>query len=247
MTFRACFLFLLFVLSSCRPQTNTSIPPLKREVVDHQPKQPTPMPVSVSRTPEPIHESDRDNFLICLDAGHGGQDPGTRRKKPPFLSEKQLALSMSLQIEKYLTAYGYTVYATRRKDLFVPLPERVLMAQKKNALVFVSIHFNWAKNTACRGIEVFFFDKKNDLRSTLSKRAAEKIMQQITKLTPFPSRGVKHGNYCVIRETTMPAVLIEAGFFSNPKDVQLLKQRVHRMSLAKAIAKGIDEFCRMER
>lgn len=235
----------VLLLPSCRPQMQSSLPiqvkksPVLRPVVKPKPC-PTP-------PPEVVSETEKDSFLICLDAGHGGEDPGTRRKKPPFLIEKQLSLAMTLQIERYLMAYGYKVITTRRKDLTVPLPARVLLAHKNNALVFVSVHFNWAKNTACRGVEVFFFDKKNDLRSTLSRRAAEKINRQITTLTPFPSRGVKHGNFCVIRETSMPAVLVEAGFFSNAKDVQLLRQRAQRNSLAKAIAKGIDEFCRMEK
>lgn len=242
MIIRLLLLIGLFFLPSCRPQGSSSLPisSVKKTVTFH-PSKPVLPP------PEPMAEVEKDAFLICLDAGHGGQDPGTRRRKPPMLIEKQLSLSMSLLVERYLMSYGYKVVMTRRKDSTVALPDRVLLAKKHNALVFVSLHFNWAKNTACRGVEIFYFDKKNDLRSKLSRRAAEKINRNIMSATSFPSRGVKHGNFCVIRETNMPAVLVEAGFFSNQKDVQLLRQRAHRIALAKAIAKGIDDFCRMER
>ena len=236
-------LFLLLLLSSCQAKKSDHAYVVQQQVP------PTPKataPKSVVATPitaSPLPHK-KEGFLICLDPGHGGHDSGTRRKKLPILCEKQLSLDLSIALEKQLLLRGYTVVLTRRTDTFIPLPDRVLFAQKKKAILFVSIHFNWAKNGECRGTEVYFFDKKNDLRSTLSKRAAEMILNNMLLLHSLPSRGVKHGNFYVLRENSIPAVLIEAGFFSNLLDAQMLKQKAYRYKLAKAIAQGIDEFCK---
>ena len=94
---------------------------------------------------------------------------------------------------------------------------------------------------------MFYFDKKNDIRSSLSKKAASILLRSITEKTSLPSRGVKHGNFYVVRDTTIPAILIESGFFSNRDDVLFLKQKANRKVLAEAIAKGIHEFCTLEK
>lgn len=245
---RWCLLLLLLFLPSCRPETRSEFAcaalPVKKtsQSAGHKSKRSVQQPVVPV-----VREGDKDRFVICLDPGHGGSDPGTRLKKPPYLCEKMLALDLVFAVEKQLLPYGYTTILTRRADQVVSLPDRVLMAEQQKALLFVSIHFNWAKNTECRGTEIFFFDKKNDLRSALSKKAAEILLKQILASTTLPSRGVKHGNFCVLRETAMPAVLIEVGFFSNPKDARSLRQKNYRAKIAQAIAKGIDEFCRLDR
>ena len=245
---RVLFLFLLSVLASCQPKNHDAAtlktrPLNAKNVVAYNAQKMTAEHQKEINPPE----TEKLNFVICLDAGHGGYDTGTRRKKAPLLSEKFIALDLVFALKKALIPLGYQVILTREKDLAVSLPDRVLFAHKKNAILFVSIHCNWAKNTVSRGTEVFYFAKKNDLRSNLSKKAAECCLRHISLSTGLPSRGVKHGNFYVVRETLMPAILIESGFFSNGEDALFLKQKANRIKLAKAVARGIDDFCRLER
>ena len=236
---RILFLFALFFLSSCQPKNQVD---LSGKSVSSTRTMPSPPGETALISKEAFQK--RKHSIICLDAGHGGYDTGTRRKKAPLLSEKYVALDLVFALRQALLPMGYQVILTRDDDRFISLPDRVLFARKKKSTLFVSLHFNWAKNTVCRGVEVFYFEKKNDLRSSLSKQAAELCLQSILSDTPLPSRGVKHGNFYVVRETPMPAVLIESGFFSNSEDVLFLKQKSNRTKLAFAIAKAIDQFCK---
>jgi N-acetylmuramoyl-L-alanine amidase len=250
---RFLFLLLLFFLPSCQPKSQgaqgvhdakihvRSAPLIKNTAAVKNVPQRSSEALIASKADEP----EKMNYIICLDAGHGGYDPGTKRKKLPLLCEKSLALDLALSTQKVLLPMGYKVILTRKSDLFISLPDRVLFAQKNKAILFVSFHCNWAKNTVARGVEVLYFEKKNDLRSSLSKKAAQFCLRNILSSTSLPSRKVKHGNLYVIRETPMPAILIEAGFFSNREDVIFLKQKANRNKLAQAIAKGIDEFCKL--
>lgn len=236
---RILFLFLLLFLSSCQPKNQVVVPEKSLSSTRAMTSQLVEAPL-----PSKAVLQERKHSIICLDAGHGGYDAGTQRKKPPLLSEKYVALDLAFALRQALLPMGYQVVLTRDEDRFISLPDRVLFARKKKSTLFVSLHFNWAKNTVCRGVEVFYFEKKSDLRSSLSKQAAELCLQSILSHTPLPSRGVKHGNFYVVRETPMPAVLIESGFFSNSEDVLFLKQKANRTKLAFAIAKAIDQFCR---
>lgn len=238
---RCVFICILFLLSSCQSSSNqaSSRYPVKKCTIAQSQQKTEHVQTALSSPPShPL-------AVICLDAGHGGSNLGTRRKRAPFLCEKVLALDLVKTIQRSLK--GYRVILTRENDRFISLPDRVFFAQKKKAELFVSIHFNWAKNNACRGVEIFFYDKKNDARSVLSKKAAEACLKAILARTNLPSRGVKSGNFHVIRETSMPAVLIEGGFFSNGEDVLFLKKKINRERLAEAIADGIREFCAKKR
>jgi N-acetylmuramoyl-L-alanine amidase len=117
------------------------------------------------------------------------------------------------------------------------------MAKKTNADIFVSIHFNTAQNPVARGVEIFYYkDRKSFRRTSQSLELGNCIMKQLCKHLKSPSRGVRSGDFCVIRETCMPAVLVELGFLSNPIDVQRLQNSTYRQQISMAIANGIQEY-----
>jgi N-acetylmuramoyl-L-alanine amidase len=92
-----------------------------------------------------------DRFVIAVDAGHGGSDPGTSKV------EKHYNLDMSRRIAARLDALdGFEAVLTRDRDVFLDLNRRVDIAASHNADAFVSIHVNWAPNRRARGVEVFF-------------------------------------------------------------------------------------------
>ncbi|HSX12864.1 MAG TPA: N-acetylmuramoyl-L-alanine amidase [Chlamydiales bacterium] len=182
---------------------------------------------------------------VVVDAGHGGTDRGTR-SKTPFCEEKRLCLQTAKLVKKYLDQLGYHVVMTRNTDAFIPLSRRVEIASQARSSVFVSIHYNAAKNSTANGMEIFFYDTKEDrTRSVASKRLAEAILPGLLRRTNANSRGVKKGNYYVLRENTIPAIIIEGGFISNPQECALLRTISYQDRIARGIADGIDQYFKM--
>ncbi len=180
---------------------------------------------------------------IAIDAGHGGKDSGTMTRKGPKLFEKNVALDVAQQVQKILEKRGLTVVMTRNNDTFIPLHRRVEIAQNNHSCLFVSIHFNWASNPKAQGVEIYYFNsKKNSLRSQKSQKLAQLLLGNITKDCKAKSRGVQAGDFHVIRETKMPSVLIEGGFFSNLQEAKQLANKKYIQSLAQAIAQGIESY-----
>ncbi len=179
---------------------------------------------------------------IVIDVGHGGTDRGARGHVP-YCEEKKLCLLTARLVRQYLDQLGYHVVMTRNTDNFIPLPKRVEIASQADANIFVSVHFNSSRSPDAKGIEVFFCDsKENKVRSNASKKLADAILSRVVRRTSASSRGVKKGNFYVIRETSMPAVLVEGGFISNPKERALLKSRDYQEKIAQGIADGIDQY-----
>lgn len=180
--------------------------------------------------------------LIVIDAGHGGTDEGA---KVNAFMEKKLTLSTALLIRKHLETLGYRVVMTRSKDLYLTLPRRVAIANKAKGSLFVSVHFNSAPRADVQGIEIFYFDSKEMWRTRASKRLASCILHRIVDQTGALSRGIKQGNFHVIRETDMPAVLVEGGFMTHKEERARLRDREYLNQLAKGIAQGIDRYMKM--
>ena len=179
---------------------------------------------------------------ITIDAGHGGQNLGTRGRNP-YCEEKRFNLHTARLVKKYLGQLGYRVVMTRATDDFIPLPRRVEIANKSNADLFVSIHFNASRSPSAQGIEVFFCDvKDNKQRTTSSRRLASSVLSRIIRRTQAHSRGVKKAEFLVIRDTQMPAVLVEGGFISNPQECARLRDPLYIEKIARGIVEGIDHY-----
>lgn len=174
-----------------------------------------------------------------LDAGHGGQDEGA---KVHSFKEKKITLATVLYTKKYLEQMGYRVILTRGKDIAMSLPRRVALANKTRSAIFVSIHFNASKNAEANGIEIFYYDSKDSERAKQSRKLANYVLHYVIDQTEAKSRGVKVGNFHVIRETQMPAVLLEGGFVTNFQECSNLRKRDYLEHLAKGVAQGIDKF-----
>ncbi|MCF7852444.1 MAG: N-acetylmuramoyl-L-alanine amidase [Simkaniaceae bacterium] len=185
--------------------------------------------------PEEIHAKP----LIVIDPGHGDYDHGAEYFKS---QEKQLNLVTAKLVKKHLNNLGYRVLLTRNSDTFVSLIERASIANQSGCSLFVSIHYNSAKNRNVTGIEVFYYPKGDVKRQNASKKLASHVIDHVVEMTGAKSRGIKNGNFCVIRETKMPAILIEGGFMTNPKEIRLLKDLKYLNKVAKGVASGIDRY-----
>lgn len=177
--------------------------------------------------------------LIVIDAGHGGSDEGA---KVQTVMEKRITLTTALLTKKHLEKMGYRVILTRSRDIFVSLPRRAAIANKSKAAAFVSIHFNSSPNRSAKGIEVYFYDAKDPARARASKKLANTVLYEVIDQTGASSRGARKGNFHVVRETAMPAILVEGGFMTNYEERFLLKDRKYLEKMAEGIALGIDKF-----
>jgi N-acetylmuramoyl-L-alanine amidase len=177
--------------------------------------------------------------LIILDPGHGGSDEGA---KVHYFMEKRVTLMTTLLLRKYLDEMGYRVIMTRSKDVFIPLHRRVSIANKTKAVLFVSVHYNSSPSTEAHGIEVFYNGSGDQKRVQQSKKLAASVLGELKTQTQAVSRGVKNGNFHVIRETTMPAILVEGGFMTNPDERTQLRDKRYLEKIAKGIALGIDKY-----
>jgi len=166
---------------------------------------------------------------IVIDPGHGGYDSGavfgTRM-------EKNDNLRLSLAVQRLLQAQGQRVIMTRSTDVFVPLAERSAIANRNGANLFISIHRNASTNTAANGVENFVFTTA----PASTAQAAQTVLNEVVAAGVQSNRGVKRGNFAVLRNTNAPAMLLEMNFITNARDNQLFDQNLE--TYAAAIARG---------
>ncbi|ANS74797.1 hypothetical protein AWM70_09495 [Paenibacillus yonginensis] len=174
--------------------------------------------------------------VIVIDAGHGGSDPGANSLNNR--NEKDFTLAAVLKLQQVLAADSrIEVVLTRSGDTYPTLQDRVALANGLKADVFVSIHGNKSPDggPGPKGIETHYTNKNSE---TLAK-----IMQKhLVQASGMADRGLKTGNLYVTKNTKMPAVLLECGFLSNPKDEAAMFSDEFQQQLAEGIAAGLKEF-----
>ncbi len=177
---------------------------------------------------------------IVIDPGHGGKDPGAVGYG---LQEKDVVLQVALKMKPLLQKTGINIVYTRETDKFVELSDRVAIAGEAKGNTFVSIHANAFANSGANGTETYYYSKSatNPYVSD-SKLLAEKIQTRLVAALGTNDRGDKNGNYKVIRENTMPAVLVELAFISNPSDNKKLGSAAYQQKAANAIYYGVLDY-----
>ncbi len=184
--------------------------------------------------------------VVVIDAGHGGYDPGAITKQGTY--EKHINLDVAKKVKQYLEPTGMKVILTRDEDedyvsegvtgrkskKQTDLNYRINLATEAKADLFVSIHVNAVAGNQKSGAETFYHFKSDQ-----GKQLAESIQQEMIKISGMNRRVAKPGDFYLIKNTTMPAVIVEVGYLSNPKEEKKLLQDWYQDQLAKAIAKGI--------
>ena len=167
---------------------------------------------------------------VVIDAGHGGHDrggiPGQRA------CEKDLALDVARRLDTLLRDDGIRTVMTRHDDTFIPLPQRVAIANAQRDALFVSIHFNSATRKGADGAETYYYNRK-------AAPIAARVQSQLAKVNGHESRGVKRRAYYVLRKTRIPAVLAECAFLTNPQEAARCQQPAQRQRLAGALARAV--------
>lgn len=181
-------------------------------------------------------QSPPDAKLIILDPGHGGEDVGAIGYSKKY--EKDLVFDIANQLKMALEKEGYTVILTRADDSYVSLEDRVQIANGTNAFAFVSIHANSFANSSAEGLEVFTFYGSNH-------ELAQNVLDSILKQTGQVNRKVKEAGLYVIKNTLMPAILIETGFISNPREEAFLWDQENQKDIVRGIVEGITKYSRL--
>ncbi|NQN40207.1 N-acetylmuramoyl-L-alanine amidase [Streptococcus suis] len=192
------------------------------------------------------------SYTVYIDPGHGGRDSGASYGG---VHEKNLALSVSNKLRENLLKYGINVLMTRTGDYDVDFKtERSRMTNASNADLFISIHFNatGAGVSNSSGIETYWYQydpeyqpkinkemHNNPTRLAESEILANKVQESLIKETGAVNRGVRRETFAVLRETAIPAILVELGFMDNPSELQVIKQDSYHTRLAKALAQGV--------
>jgi N-acetylmuramoyl-L-alanine amidase len=196
-----------------------------------------PFPDPNARYPAPSRSRPRipsGRVVVMIDPGHGGKDSGA--VGIGGLQEKNIILPISQKLARILQQNGVQVILTRDSDYFVSLQGRVDLASRANADVFVSIHTNSAglQRPDVSGLETYYYDSGLSL--------ARIVHSNILRSVNVRDRGVRRARFYVLRKSSMPSILIEAGYMTGREDIAKLKNPQYQDQMAEAIARGILQY-----
>jgi N-acetylmuramoyl-L-alanine amidase len=203
--------------------------------------------------------------LIVIDAGHGGIDPGTENKKLG-VNEKTFTLDVALRLKKLLEFQGWRVLLTRSDDRelskskIADLQMRVDLANKQNADLFLSIHFN-AADEPVSGVEVYSLaaqfmlssgsEKKDDLTNQVFPNnrfdyanllLGDELHRSMLATLKSPDRGYKRARFAVLRPVDCPAALVECAYLSNTAEARRVSTPEFRQKIAEGLASGLQNY-----
>ena len=176
--------------------------------------------------------------VIAIDPGHGGEDPG--EIGPSGETESELAFALAANLALLLDEEGAETTLTRGPHNDPLELDRAGLANDLGAYLFVSIHLNSDSNSVASGAAAYFYEMQG-VASEPGEHLAELMLRELIGLGLVDCRT--HGkSYPILRETRMPAVLVEPGFITNPEDVKLLQQPRGMESIAEALRKAIVHY-----
>ncbi|MCA1009785.1 N-acetylmuramoyl-L-alanine amidase [Halobacillus halophilus] len=179
-------------------------------------------------------QSNLNGKTIIIDAGHGGRDPGAIGFTGTL--EKDLTLQTADALKQKLQSLGANVKLTRQKDEYLALAVRNYHSLQSKADAFISLHFNSAPvNISANGISSYYYHFED-------QHLAELIQQEMVVETRMTDRGVRLGNFHVLRENNKPAVLLELGFISNKSEEGVVTSPSYHTTVGQGITKGLVRY-----
>lgn len=186
-----------------------------------------------------------NKFTVCIDAGHGSHDEGT--KSASGVKEKDINLKVVLKLGKMLEKEGIQVVYTRKTDNLSwdgdeieDLKERVNISNRAKADVFISVHCNSGEDETYSGIETWCRYPNTD-----SSKLAKLVQDKLNSLNYSTGRGIKYesdGELAVLKNNNAAAILVELGFLSNSNDLAYLKSSIGQENIASAITDSVLEY-----
>lgn len=192
---------------------------------------------------------------ICIDPGHGGNDPGYQVGSN---DEKKYTLLLAQETRAQLKAAGFSVVLTRTTDVKIPLEDRAAVARNSRTDLFISLHFNASETdrNQVKGTEIFCCTPagaastnargEGDTRWVVGNRYDERnvllayeMQKSYANNLGVEDRGVKRARFQVLRDASVPAILIEGGFMSHPAEGKKIYDAAYRKQMAHAIVQGV--------
>jgi N-acetylmuramoyl-L-alanine amidase len=170
---------------------------------------------------------------IVIDPGHGGVDNGATGSSGTL--EKELTLRTAQLLSDKLKAAGANVFLTRSNDSYLPLPSRVRLASIHQADAFLSLHYDSNLDRSVRGMTGYYYH-------SYQKKLAEYVYNSTNSQTKLKSRGVRSGDYHVVRENQRQAVLMELGYLSNSAEEMTLTSGQFQENAATGIYNGLARY-----
>jgi N-acetylmuramoyl-L-alanine amidase len=170
---------------------------------------------------------------IVIDPGHGGVDNGATGSSGTL--EKELTLRTAQLLSDKLKAAGANVFLTRSNDSYLPLPSRVRLASIHQADAFLSLHYDSNLDRSVRGMTGYYYH-------SYQKKLAEYVYNSTNSQTKLKSRGVRSGDYHVVRENQRHAVLMELGYLSNSAEETTLTSGQFQENAATGIYNGLARY-----
>jgi N-acetylmuramoyl-L-alanine amidase len=177
-----------------------------------------------------VKDTSRTFSGVVIDAGHGGHDSGATTRYAG--REKDAALDVALRLRPKIEAAGFRTVMTRDDDTFIPLDKRAAISNREGNVVFVSIHFNYARRSRVRGSEVYF-------NARCAAPLARNILDQICSIPGTSHRGIRKASFRVLKKNSYPAVLVECGYLTNPSEGRRCATGMFRERVAQAIFEGL--------
>jgi N-acetylmuramoyl-L-alanine amidase len=207
--------------------------------------------LSLSQETMNINENSNGNKIILIDAGHGGMDGGTSSKMGTV--EKNINLSIALELKDSLKKSGYTVVMTREQDVAnysksgtirsnynEDLRNRCDLKNSSNCDMFISIHLNYFTQSKYYGAQVWYSNNKDS--GTFAAQLQKNLRMDLDPSNKRVQKPAKNA-YKILRENdNMPSVIVECGFLSNYEEEQKLKTPQYQEKIADSITKSVDEF-----
>ena len=195
----------------------------------NDPNQPRMEPRQITRDPRPI--------TVVINAGDGGRAPGA---VVGGVMEKDINLAVALRVLALTRSDPRLgVVLTRMTDRYIAHRDRLKIAERAGAALYLSIHTNAALTTQARGIETWVDDSRGPTdRSWL---LAEAVQRGVIASVGAVDRGVR-SQRLYMRHTRLPAVLLEVGFLTHPAERRLLLTPEHQDRIARGIVNGILDF-----
>jgi N-acetylmuramoyl-L-alanine amidase len=193
--------------------------------------------VTVSGTSQQIERPGAEQYLknkvIVIDPGHGGRDSGTTGIKGSY--EKHLTLNTAQILYDKLKTAGANVIMTRNTDSYLSLSSRVGISNTHAADAFISIHYDSILDSSVRGMTSYYYHNyQQSLASTVGK--------EVASFTKLKDRGVRYGDYHVLRENKRASVLLELGYLSNSAEETLVNSTSYQANAATGIYQGLAKY-----
>lgn len=189
--------------------------------------------VELKRLDEDLIANTLSDKSIVIDPGHGGEDLGEMRDN---IVEKEVNLIISRYIYNMLENIGCKVFLTRHEDKSIPLSERVDFINSKRPDFYISIHQNSFMLPGVNGVEAYCYEKDRE-----AFELGKIICEEISCLAGVKNRGIRYGDYYLLRECKVSGLIIECMYITGNKDIEKFSEHYYRL-IGEAIFKGICRY-----